>query len=273
MCCSSQSKIVYPFLIPALHRLEPMQMDIFMQSALPYGANSLSDFSDIDSWIFDLDNTLYPRHIDLFKQMEVKMSDYVSRLLGISEDDATALRKDYYKQHGTTLRGLMIEHKIHPDDFLEYVHDIDHSGIVPDPSLATAICALPGKRYIYTNGTRKHAVKVAERLGITDLFDDIFDIVWAGLDPKPNRPPYEKLLTQTGLNPARAAMFEDLARNLKVPFDMGMKTVLVVPDRTREVFHESWEAKGSEAPHVGYVTENLGNFLWDMLEAIGRKPT
>ena len=239
---------------------------------LPYGANTLSDFSETETWIFDLDNTLYPRHVDLFKQMEEKMSAYVSRLLDVSEEEATKLRADYYQIHGTTLRGLMIEHDIHPDEFLEYVHDIDHSWVKPDPTLASAICALPGKRFIYTNGTEDHAIKVAERLGITNLFDDIFDIVWADLDPKPNRTPYEKLLEQTGIDPKRAAMFEDLARNLLVPHDMGMKTILIVPHHTRDVFHESWEAKGSEAPHVGYVTDDLGRFLTDMLAAIGQAP-
>lgn len=243
-----------------------------MQADLPYGANSLTDFSETETWIFDLDNTLYPRHVDLFKQMNEKMSAYVSRLLDVSEEEAAKVREDYYKAHGTTLRGLMIEHNIHPDEFLEYVHDIDHSWVKPDPALAKAICSLPGKRFIYTNGTEEHALKVAERLGITDLFDEIFDIVWADLDPKPNRSPYEKLLAQTGINPKRAAMFEDLARNLEVPFDMGMKTVLIVPSHTRDVFHDSWEAKGSEAPHVGYVTENLGQFLGDVLHAIGRTP-
>ena len=241
-----------------------------MHQTLPNGHNDLSRFSQIDYWIFDLDNTLYPRHTDLFKQMEEKMSDYVSRLLDIPTDEATKLREGYYKEHGTTLRGLMIEHDIHPDDFLEYVHDIDHSWVKPDPALAQAICALPGKRYIYTNGTNSHALKTAERLGITEYFDDIFDIVWAGLNPKPNRPPYEKLLAETGIDPNRAAMFEDLARNLKVPFEMGMQTILIVPSHTREVFHDSWEAKGAEAPHVNYVTDDLGSFLTDVLSTNGR---
>ncbi len=228
-----------------------------------------SAFASIESWIFDLDNTLYPRHTDLFKQMEEKMSVYVSQLLDISKAEASELRQAYYKEHGTTLRGLMIEHDIHPDAFLEYVHDIDHSWVKPDPALAQAICALPGKRYIFTNGTNSHALKVAERLGITDYFDDIFDIVWADLDPKPNRTPYEKLLSQTGINPDKAVMFEDLARNLKIPSEMGMQTVLVVPEATRSVFHESWEARGREAPHVDFVTDNLGSFLTTMLTAIG----
>ena len=243
-----------------------------MQPPSPYGGNSLSDFHSIDTWIFDLDNTLYPRHTDLFRQMEAKMSDYVARLLDIDHEAAADLRNSYYEEHGTTLRGLMIEHDIHPDEFLEYVHDIDHSWVKPDPALAKAICALPGKKYIYTNGTRAHALKVAERLGITDFFEDIFDIVWADLEPKPNRAPYEKLIEQTGIDPACSAMFEDLARNLKVPFELGMKTILVVPSHTRDVFHESWEAKGKEAPHVGYVTDDLGQFLGKVLAKPLAKP-
>ena len=241
-----------------------------MLNKLYHETTPLRDFAEIESWIFDLDNTLYPRHVDLFKQIEIKMSAYVSRLLSISEEDATKLRKSYYRDHGTTMRGLMVEHNIKPDEFLEYVHDIDHSPVTHDADLAQAICALPGKRYIYTNGTRDHALKVAERLGITSYFEEIFDIVWADLDPKPNRAPYEKLLQQTGLDPRRAVMFEDLARNLKVPHDMGMKTVLIVPSRTRGVFLDSWEAQGEEAPHVQHVTDNLGGFLKDVLQAIGR---
>ncbi|MCT4655493.1 MAG: pyrimidine 5'-nucleotidase [Cohaesibacter sp.] len=230
-----------------------------------------SAFGDIDVWIFDLDNTLYPPSTNLFKQMNEKMSDYVARLLNISESEATNLREGYYKEHGTTLRGLMIEHDIHPDDFLEYVHNIDHSWVKPDPALARAICALPGKRYIFTNGTNKHALAVAERLGITDYFDDIFDIVWADLDPKPNKAPYDKLLSETGLNPKKAAMFEDLARNLKVPHSLGMQTVLMVPSHTQAVFEGSWQAKGAEAPHVNFVSDDLAGFLTDMLVATGHE--
>lgn len=233
-------------------------------------ADIFARFSSIDTWIFDLDNTLYPRHTDLFKQMEEKMSHYVADLLDIDHQEATSLRESYYEEHGTTLRGLMIEHDIHPDDFLEYVHDIDHSWVKPDPALAQAIRSLPGKRFIYTNGTNSHALKVAERLGITDYFDDIFDIVWADLEPKPHRAPYEKLIEQTGIDPRRSAMFEDLARNLKVPFDMGMETVLIVPGHMRDVFHESWEAKGTEAPHVNHVTDDLGQFLSGVLKVIPR---
>ncbi len=235
-------------------------------SANGFAGYDFTAFDGIDTWIFDLDNTLYPPSANLFKQMNEKMSDYVARLLDIPVDEATTLREGYYKEHGTTLRGLMIEHDIHPDDFLEHVHNIDHTWVKPDPDLAKAICALPGKRYIFTNGTEKHALAVAERLGITDHIDDIFDIVWADLDPKPNRAPYEKLLSETGLNPKSSAMFEDLARNLKVPHDLGMQTVLMVPGHTQAVFQESWQAKGPEAPHVGYVSDDLAKFLHGILD-------
>ena len=239
-----------------------------MQSGHGSGTNLSDSFKDIDSWIFDLDNTLYPRHVDLFAQMEVKMNEFVSSLLGLTLDDASHLRHSYYKQYGTTLRGLMIEHHIEPDDFLEYVHDIDHSVVAPDPVLAQALRALPGKCYIYTNGTQDHARKVSERLGITDCFDEVFDIVWAGLEPKPNKAPYERLLSETGITPHRAAMFEDLSRNLIVPSELGMTSVLIVPDQMREVFQGRWDAESAKAPHVHFVTDNLGRFLSGVVDTI-----
>nr|WP_321455081.1 pyrimidine 5'-nucleotidase [uncultured Cohaesibacter sp.] len=240
-----------------------------MKTEQKVDSNLSESFKDIENWIFDLDNTLYPRHVDLFAQMEVKMNEFVSSLLGLTLEDASHLRHAYYKQYGTTLRGLMIEHHIQPDDFLEYVHDIDHSVVEPDPVLAEALKALPGKRYIFTNGTQDHARKVSERLGITGYFHDVFDIVWAELDPKPNRAPYERLLAETGINPRHTAMFEDLARNLTVPSELGMTCVLIVPDQMRSVFQGRWDAESVTAPHVNHVCDNLGQFLTDVLKAIG----
>jgi len=228
-------------------------------------------FKTVDAWIFDLDNTLYPRHTDLFKQVDQKISEYVSRLLKIAHEDARVLQKGYYKRYGTTLRGLMIEHQIDPDDFLQYVHDIDHSWVDPDPDLGRAIKSLPGRKFIFTNGSHSHAVKVAERLGITDHFDDIFDIVAADLMPKPNQETYDKFIARTGIDPLRAAMFEDLHRNLIVPHGLGMVTTLVVPRGAGEVFHEEWEAEGAAEPHVGYVTDHLANFLHDVLKVLKAK--
>jgi putative hydrolase of the HAD superfamily len=224
-------------------------------------------FARVDEWVFDLDNTLYPAHTDLFAQVDVKIRDYVSRLLGASAEDAFRIQKDYYRRYGTTLRGLMIEHGVTPDGFLEYVHDIDHSVVAPDAALGAAIARLPGRKFIMTNGTRKHAEAVAARLGITHHFTDIFDIVAADLLPKPHRETYDKFLLGAGIVPGRAAMFEDLSRNLEVPHALGMATVLVVPQGAREVLRESWELEGRDDGHVDWVTDDLADFLAGLIAA------
>lgn len=218
-------------------------------------------FRGTEAWVFDLDNTLYPAHTNLFAQVDQRIRDYVARLLDVPAEEANGIQKDYYQRYGTTLRGLMLERGIEPDAFLEYVHDIDHDAVAPDPALEAALTALPGKKFIFTNGSRRHAEKTAARLGVEHHFDDIFDIVSAGLLPKPNREAYDLFLKQTGVSPARAAMFEDLARNLAVPHALGMHTVLVVPQGTREVFREAWEMEGDDAPHVEFVTDDLAGFV------------
>lgn len=231
------------------------------------GANVLENsslavqFQNVENWIFDLDNTLYPRHTDLFAQIDQKISAYVSRLLDLTHEEARKVQKGYYRDYGTTLRGLMMEHKISPDAFLEYVHDIDYSPVEPNPELGAAIEKLPGRKFIFTNGDRPHAERTANALGITDHFEDIFDIVWGDLIPKPHMSVYEKLIAETGINPKQTAMFEDLAKNLKAPDALGMQTVLIVPDRMRDVFHEDWEAEGRDAPHVHHITDDLVGFL------------
>jgi len=148
------------------------------------------------------------------------------------------------------------------------VHDIDHSAVKPDPRLAEAIRHLPGHKYILTNGSRPHAEKVAARLGVVDHFEDIFDIVRANLLPKPAPETYDRFFSETGAEPGRAIMFEDLSRNLVVPRKLGMITVLVVPDGTRPVFSEDWELEGNDADHVDHVTDNLAGFLERILAAI-----
>ena len=229
----------------------------------------LAPFAGVDSWIFDLDNTLYPRRTNLFAQVDTRIRDYVQRLLKVDAAEAHRVQKDYYRRYGTTLRGLMEEHGILPDDFLAYVHDIDHSPVEPDPVLASAMKRLPGRKFIFTNGSRAHAEKVAARLGVTGHFEDIFDIVRSELLPKPARQTYDRFVAATGIVPARAAMFEDLSRNLEVPASLGMKTVLVVPSAgVREVLEDDWEMEGRDAPYVGYLTDNLGAFLRDVLKAI-----
>jgi putative hydrolase of the HAD superfamily len=181
--------------------------------------------------------------------------------LKLEHDEAFRLQKDYYKRYGTSMRGLMTEHGMKPDDLLDYVHKIDHSPLEPNPALGAAIERLPGRKLILTNGTRQHADAVMRRLDIHHHFDDVFGIIEADLEPKPLPQTYDKFLKTHGVDPAKAAMFEDLARNLAVPHALGMTTVLVVPEGTREVFRESWEMEGRDADHVDYVTDDLAGFL------------
>ena len=231
------------------------------------GARDLTLFAPVNVWVFDLDNTLYPRHINLFQQVDQRIRAYVGRLLKLPPEEAQRVQKDYYRRYGTTLRGLMEEHGIEPDDFLEYVHDIDHSTVEANPRLAAAIGALPGRKFILTNGSRAHAEKVAERLGVSEHFEDIFDIVRSELLPKPNRETYDRFLAKTGVEAKQAAMFEDLARNLVVPQALGMTTVLVVPTGTREVFSEDWELEGHDAAHIDFLTDDLTGFLEEVRAA------
>ena len=218
-------------------------------------------FEHVETWVFDLDNTLYPHHLNLWGQVDARIRSYIAGFLKVSEDEAFRLQKDYYRRYGTSMRGLMIEHGMQPDDYLEVVHQIDHSPIEPNPALGAALAKLPGRKLILTNGTRKHADAVMRRLAIHERFEAVFDIVAAELEPKPSPQTYDRFLALHGVAPARAAMFEDLARNLEVPHGLGMTTVLVVPPATREVFREGWELEGREAAHVDHVTDDLTSFL------------
>ena len=218
-------------------------------------------FAHVGTWVFDLDNTLYPRHLNLWQQVDERIRDYIANFLKIGKDEAFRVQKDYYKRYGTSMRGMMTEHGMNPDDYLAFVHRIDHSPLEPNPALGAAIEELPGRKLILTNGTRKHADAVMRRLEIHEKFEDVFDIIAANLEPKPLRQTYDKFLQLHGVDPAKAAMFEDLSRNLEVPYALGMTTVLVVSEGTREVLREDWELAGRDAAHVDHVTDNLTGFL------------
>jgi len=194
----------------------------------------------------------------------------VAEFLKVSKDEAFRVQKDYYKRYGTTMRGLMTEHGLNPDDYLEYVHQIDHSPLEPNPALGAALEKLPGRKLILTNGTRKHADAVMRRLEIHQHFEDVFDIVAAELEPKPAVRTYERFLARHDVDAAKAAMFEDLARNLEALHALGMTTVLVVPEGTREVFREDWELEGRGERHVDHLTDNLAEFLEQI---VGRRRT
>ena len=218
-------------------------------------------FDHIDTWVFDLDNTLYPHHVNLWQQVDARIGEFVGQHLNVSPQEARRIQKDYYRRYGTTMRGMMTEHGISADDFLAYVHQIDHSPLEPNPAMGAAIATLPGRKLILTNGSTDHADAVLARLGIGAHFEAIFDIIAAGLEPKPAPQTYQKFLRIHGVDPATSAMFEDLARNLAVPHELGMTTVLVVPDDAKEVIREDWELEGRDATHVDYVTDDLTGFL------------
>jgi len=225
------------------------------------------DFAQVEAWVFDLDNTLYPHDLNLWQQIDDRIRNFISEFLKVTHEEAFRVQKDYYKRYGTTMRGLMAEHGLNPDDFLDYVHQIDHSPLEPNPVLGAAIERLPGRKLILTNGTRAHANAVLKRLALHEHFEDVFDIVAAELEPKPLARNYDRFLAAHGVAPERAAMFEDLARNLAIPHALGMTTVLVVPEKTREVFREGWELEGRDAPHVDYVTDDLAGFLTGLAAA------
>jgi putative hydrolase of the HAD superfamily len=224
-------------------------------------APSPTDFADVRDWVFDLDNTLYPHHVDLFSQIDRNMTAYVAALLRMDREAARVVQKRYYHEHGTTLQGLMIHHGIDADDFLEKAHAIDYTGLVPQPELAAAIKALPGRKFIFTNGNVKHAQATAGALGILDHFDDIFDIVAAEYVPKPAGSTYDKFASLHRVDTKNAAMFEDLPRNLNVPKALGMRTVLLVPQNLEGTFTEWWERQSDSDDHVDYVTDDLTTFL------------
>jgi putative hydrolase of the HAD superfamily len=226
------------------------------QTSLP----SKSDFAHVTDWVFDLDNTLYPHHIDLFAQIDRNMTGYVANLLGLDHDEARALQKKYYYDHGTTLAGLMMHHDIDPQDFLDAAHAIDYSPILADPDLADAIKALPGRKFIFTNGTVKHAEAAARNLGVLDHFEDIFDIVAADFVPKPANATYDKFASLHRVDTKNAAMFEDLPRNLAVPRALGMKTVLILPEPGHKGL-ERWEEFDEGDTNVDFVTNRLSDFL------------
>lgn len=207
-----------------------------------------SDFNHVNTWVFDLDNTLYPPSVNLFAQIETLMNDYMVRELEVGHTQAAELRKTYWETYGTTLAGLMAEHNLPPDPFLREVHDIDFTVLPKDLALRTAITALPGRKIIYTNGYKPYAQNVINACGLDGLFDAIYGIEHAHYRPKPERAAFETIFALDDLDPTRAAMFEDDTRNLAVPRAMGMRTIHVAPTAHPQ-------------PHIQYHTANLAAFL------------
>jgi putative hydrolase of the HAD superfamily len=223
-------------------------------------------FGHIETWVFDLDNTLYPHHVNLWQQVDARIGAYIGNFLKVGPVEARRIQKDYYRRYGTSMRGMMTEHGVRADDYLAYVHQIDHSPLEPNPAMGAAIAALPGRKLILTNGSRKHATLTTEALGLGASFEDIFDIIDAELVPKPELRTYQRFFDKHHVDPETAVMFEDIERNLIVPHQRGMKTVLVVPRPGQTDHREPFEIPGSLAlPHVDFVTSDLGGFLVEIL--------
>ncbi len=223
------------------------------------------DFSEINDWIFDLDNTLYPRHCDLFSQIDRQMTSFVIELTGLEHGEARKLQKDLYFEYGTTLRGLMSTHNIDPHEFLDHAHDIDYSQLPPNPELGEMIGNLPGRKLIYTNGSVSHAQNTLSAIGIEDAFDGIFDIIASDFIPKPMENPFRKFIEVHQIEPIRAAMFEDLPRNLEPAKVAGMTTVLITPQEHAGYSYESWEKASSDAEHIDYQTNDLDTLIEEIV--------
>ena len=218
-------------------------------------------FAHVDTWIFDLDNTLYAAGSAVWPAIDRRITLYLATLFGLDGLSARALQKYYYQRYGTTLRGLMEEHAISASEFLDFVHDIDRTTLAADPALAQALIQLPGRKLIFTSGSRDHALKTTTQLGIREAFEDFFDIVAGDLVPKPDPLVYDRFLARHRVDPHRAAMFEDIARNLEVPHALGMRTVLVVPAPASGDHREPWERLGASEAYVDLVTDDLSGLL------------
>jgi putative hydrolase of the HAD superfamily len=221
-------------------------------------------FDHVDTWIFDLDNTLYPHEAQVWPQVDARITLFLTDMFGLDGMSARALQKYYYHRYGTSLKGLMQEHAVDPKTFLDFAHDIDLEALLPDPALGDAIAALKGRKLIMTNGTIAHAANVAGKLGFYHHFEAAFGIIEADYIPKPERAAFQRFFDLHQIDPARAAMFEDIEKNLIVPHDLGMKTVLILP-KTPDPFREAHEQAASSAPHIQYATDDLTGFLQSLL--------
>ena len=214
----------------------------------------MKDLRSIKFWIFDLDNTLYSGNTRVFEQVDKKMTEYISKKLKVDKEEAKKIQKKYFYEYNTTLNGMIKNHKINANEFLEFVHDINIDFLQKDLALAKEIEKLDGIKIIFTNGSRKHALNVTKKLGIDQLFDDIFDIVDCDFIPKPLVEPYKKLVKKHKIDPKLCVLVEDIARNLKPAYEMGMKTVWIENN-------EPWASKFSDSNFVNYKTDNLSEFL------------
>jgi putative hydrolase of the HAD superfamily len=209
-----------------------------------------ADLRHVSTWLFDLDNTLYPLESGLAARASARITDYVERLTGLPREEAWALQKRYLADHGLTLKGLMTHHDVDPDEFHAAINDVNLDCLRHDEALTTALRRLPGRRLIFTNADAHHVERVLERLELTGLFDEVFHIGSAAFNPKPSRTAFAMIVAAHAIEPRRTAFFEDSERNLEPAAELGMTTVLVGP-----------HAADSVAPFVDYRTASLAAFL------------
>ena len=209
---------------------------------------------EIETWIFDLDNTLYPASCRLFDQIHARMTHFIADRLDLTLEAALTVQKTYFRAHGTTLRGLMTVDRVDPEDFLNFVHQVDLSGVPRDAVLIAALAALPGRKIVHTNGSHRHAERLLDHLGIAASFCGIVDIAAAGYQPKPDLAGYNTLLQRHRVNPVTALMVEDMAKNLVPAATLGMTTAWVRNS-------VDWAADGANSDHIHHVVDELGGFL------------
>ena len=219
----------------------------------------MEELKKIRYWLFDLDNTLYSGDTKVFDQVDKKMSKFISEKLKVSEEEAKKIQKNYFHEYNTTLNGMIKNHDIDANEFLEFVHDVNLDFLQKDELLKDQINRLNGKKIIFTNGSKAHAANVTKRIGIDKLFDGVFDIVDSNFYPKPSIEPYKKIIENYNIEPEYCIFFEDIARNLKPAHELGMKTVWIKNK-------EPWAAKYSDAEFINYKTDNLANFLKEINE-------
>ena len=219
----------------------------------------MKDLSEIKFWLFDLDNTLYSGDTKVFDQVDKKMSKFISEKLKVSLEEAKKIQKNYFHEYNTTLNGMIKNHDIDANEFLEFVHDVDLEFLKKDELLKKEIEKLKGKKIIFTNGSKAHASNVTSRIGIEQLFDGVFDIVDSDFYPKPSLEPYKKIIENYKIVPEYWIFFEDIARNLKPAYELGMKTVWIENN-------EPWAAKYSDEEFVNYKTGSLTKFLKEINE-------
>ena len=214
----------------------------------------MKELTNIKYWIFDVDNTLYSGQTKVFSEVDKKMSSFISEKFNVNLIEAKKIQKEYFYEYGTTLSGLMKKKSVDPNEFLEFVHDIDISWLPKDKILKEELIKIKEKKYIFSNGSHAHINNVTNQLGINGLFDGAFDITDGDFVPKPHLEPYKKLIEKFKIDPNQSILIEDIAHNLEQAKNLGMKTCWLEND-------ETFAKKDADKSYIDYKINNLPSFL------------